>query len=405
MSEKLKVAQVMDSYYPNVDGPTNVMTYYAKNIDAAEDGSCIAVVPSAKPSLRYVDCQPFDVVRCKSVGVTRSGYRMGLPEIDRKFKKEMAGRELDIMHAHSPMKMGSYAVREAKRRGIPSVVTLHTKFREDFERSLHGFRPGVRFLMKYMLKVLNGADSVWTVNEASRQILRDYGYTGDVVVVRNGTDLKYPENADELIARVNEKHGLAGQKNVFIFVGRIAMYKNLALMAEAMRILKDRGMDYKMLIVGGGFDEAEFRSLIEKSGLCDRFIFTGRVMDREEIAGYYLRSDLFVFPSTFDTSSLVPIEAAAHKVPTLLVRGCCTAENIEDGVNGFLAEETPDAFADKIERIAAEPGLLARVGEEAHRSVYRTWEDVSLEVTAQYRRIIREYKEKHGEDAGEKKKK
>jgi hypothetical protein len=35
----------------------------------------------------------------------------------------------------------------------------------------------------------------------------------------------------------------------------------------------------------------------------------------------------------------VPIEAAAHKLPTLLIKDSCTAENIEDNFNGFLAEE------------------------------------------------------------------
>lgn len=44
-------------------------------------------------------------------------------------------------------------------------------------------------------------------------------------------------------------------------------------------------------------------------------IFTGRILERDLLSGYYLRSDLFVLPSLFDTASLAPIEAAALKLP------------------------------------------------------------------------------------------
>lgn len=397
MSEMLRVAQVMDSYYPNMDGPTNVMTYYAKIIDAKEDSECKVIVPAAKPSLHYVDNQPFEVIRCHSIAATSSGYRMGIPGMDAKFRERMASVDLDIMHAHSPFIMARYALREGRRRNIPVVMTLHTKFREDFERSSHGFKPACDFLMRYIMESFNRADSVWTVNDASCDILRDYGYKGDIVVVRNGTDLAYPADADELVRRVNERHALGGQKNVLIFVGRLAMYKNLPLMIQALRILKEAGEDFRMLVVGGGFDEDKFRRMVEEEGLSNRFIFTGKLTDRHELQGYYLRADLFLFPSTYDTSSLVPIEAAAHKLPVLLIRGCCTAENIRDNFNGFLAQESPEAFAARIREIIADPDRMREVGEEAHRSVYRSWETVTDEVLTHYRRIAAQFREKNGE--------
>ena len=173
------------------------------------------------------------------------------------------------------------------------------------------------------------------------------------------------------------------------------MYKNLQLMADALKLLKDKGEDFRMLVIGSGFDEKKFAGIVKESGLTENFILTGSVRDRQLLQGYYLRSDLFLFPSTFDTSSLVPIEAAAHKLPTLLIKGCCTAENITDGVNGFLAEETPQAYAERIEEIISDPELLRRVGEEAHRSVYRTWENVADEVLANYRKVIEDYRKKN----------
>jgi len=134
--------------------------------------------------------------------------------------------------------------------------------------------------------------------------------------------------------------------------------------------------------------------MVEDLGLSENFIFTGSISNRELLQGYYLRSDLFLFPSTFDTSSLVPIEAAAHKLPTLLIKGSYTAENIIDGDNGFLAEETPSAYAQRIKEIINIEGELKRVGEQASKTVYRSWEMVSKEVLEKYNDIIKEYKEK-----------
>jgi len=387
---KIKICQLLDAYYPCIDGPINVVKNYSKNINKST--KCVLAVPKAKKKLHYVDREDFEVVRCKST-YAPEGYRLGHPSIDRKFKKKISSEKFDIFHAHSPFAMGRFALKMAKKQGVPVVATIHTQYHKDFLRVLKGNKLLTKFMVRYIMKVYNRADSVWTVNTASCQVLRDYGYKGKIEVVRNGTDLEYPLNANELIDRVNEKHNLYGQKNVFIFVGRVAMYKNLALMANALKLLKDGGEDFKMIIVGNGFDMDKFKKMVEDLGLTDNFIFTGSISDRELLQGYYLRSDLFLFPSTFDTSSLVPIEAAAHKLPTLLIKGSYTAENIIDGDNGFLSEETPTAYAKRIKEIISVDGQLKRVGENASKTVYRSWEMVSKEVLDKYNDIIKEYNE------------
>lgn len=384
----MKICELLDAYYPIIDGPINVITNYSKNINRTNE--CKVAVPAHSKKSKYVDKQEFEVIRCKSVAAPEK-YRYGLPGLDCKFKKRIKNEKFDIFHTHSPFSMGRFAIKAAKKQGVPVVATIHTQYHQDFARVLKGNKCLVKFMIRYIMKVYNKADSVWTVNDSSCEILRSYGYKGKIEVVRNGTDLKYPKNDKELIDKVNAIHNLEGQKNVFVFVGRIAMYKNLGLMADALKILSDNGEDFRMLIIGDGFDMAKFKKIVEEKGLNDKVIFVGSVSDRELLQGYYLRSDLFLFPSTFDTSSLVPIEAAAHKLPTLLIEGSYTAENIKGDFNGFLAKETPEAFAEKIKEIISTEGLAQKVGEEAHRSVYRTWEMVAEEVKEKYAKIIEEY--------------
>ena len=387
----LKICEILDAFYPCVDGPVIVVKNYSVHLNRQK--ACKVAVPKDSKKLNYVDNEEFEVFRCASIGAPEK-YRLAFPGMDVEFKKLIEKEKFDIYHTHSPFTMGRFAINAGRKHKVPVVATLHTQYQVDFKRVLKGNRLLTRFMIKYIMWVYNRADSVWTVNNASCQVLRDYGYKGKIEVVRNGTDLKYPENAEELVNKVNALHNLEGQKNVLIFVGRIAMYKNLALMADALKILNDNGEDFKMIIIGDGFDMEEFKVIVQNNGLNDKVIFTGAIRDRELLQGYYLRSDLFLFPSTFDTSSLVPIESAAHKLPTLLIKDSYTAENITDGVNGFLSEETPKAYADKIKEIINNPLKLKEVGEEAYRSVYRSWEMVAEEVLEKYKEIIKEYNAK-----------
>ncbi|MBO7187012.1 MAG: glycosyltransferase [Clostridia bacterium] len=387
--EKLKIAETLDTFYPGIDGPTFVVKNYAENL--IKDHDCEVFVPKTKKSLKYKDNHPFKVVRCTS-WLGFEGYRNAMPWFDKSFKKYFKEKNFDVIHTHSPLNMGKFSVEQGKKLKIPTIITLHTKFKDDFNRVLHGFKPLVNFMMRRIMRVINSADSVWTVNDASKKVLRDYGYKGDIVVVRNGTDYTYPINDTELTQKVNSIHNLSGKKNVFLFVGRIAMYKNLKLIIDALKILADDGIEFTMIFVGGGFDYDELVNYTNKKNLTDKVIFTGPIRDRELLQGYYLRSDLFLFPSTFDTSSLVPIEAAAHKLPVLLIEGSDTAENIVDNYNGFLSKENANCYAEKIKTLISSPNKLKEVGITASKTIYRTWEDVTNDVIKEYKKVILDYK-------------
>ena len=89
-------------------------------------------------------------------------------------------------------------------------------------------------------------------------------------------------------------------------------------------------------------------------------------------------------------------------MPVLLIKDSCSAESITDDVNGFLAEESPEAFAKRIKEIISDPEKMRKVGEEAHISVYRTWEMVAEEAFEKYKEIIKDYNVKHGKQNSEK---
>ncbi len=389
--KKIRVLEVLDTYFPVFDGPTVLVSNYGKSMSKRDDIEVELLVPKFKG---YVDTDPFKVNRIASVGA-QENYRSAIPFINGKAKKviKSKGNPFDVVHAHSPFLLGRYAIKKAKKYKIPSIITLHTCFHEEYDRLLK-WKPLRKFMMNFTLKSFNRADYVICVSDQTVETLKSYGYKGKAYVIRNGTDLTYPENAGELIEKVNEKENLAGEENVFLSVGRIVENKKLDLCLDALKVLKDEGVKFKYLIVGSGSWEDKLKEKVEKYQMQDCVVFTGKIMDRKLLAGYYLRSDLFLFPSTFDTASLAPIEASALKLPTLMTKGCSTAEIITDDQNGYLEIGDANAWAEKIKQIISNKEKLLQTKQKAYEEVYKTWDDVVEEIRNFYIWAIEDYKKK-----------
>ncbi len=390
-NKKIRVLEVLDTYYPNFDGPTVLVSNYAKSMYKRDDMEVELLVPEYK---KYKDDEPFIINRVPAFGVVEK-YRCATPGISQKISKAVKseGNPFDIIHTHSPFTLGRYAIKKAKKMGIPSVITLHTCYHEEYDRILK-WKPLTKIMMDYTLKAFKEADYVICVSNQTVDTLKSYGYKGEAYVIRNGTDMTYPENAKELIDKINQAHNLQEEENVFLSVGRIVENKKLGLCLEALKTLKDKKIAFKYLIVGSGSYEEKLKKKVAELGLENEVIFVGKVMDRNLLSGYYLRSDLFLFPSTFDTASLAPIEAAGLKLPTLMTRGCSTAEIITDNQNGYLEEGNAEAWANKIIEIISDKQKLLETKEKAHKEVYRTWDDVVEEVRKFYSWAIKDYQNK-----------
>lgn len=387
--KKLRVLEILDSYYPNVDGTIELINNYAKCLNNKEGVECEIVVP--KYPRTNVE-QPFKVNYSVSMSGCGFGVRLPLPFLDYKLNRYLNENDFDLIHAHSPVTLARYAMHYAHKHRIPILFTMHTKFHEEINRSVP-----IRFLQKFALSFVMYAirrmDYVYAVSQGAADCLRDYGYKGEIGILKNGTDLVYPEkDMSAEIAEIRNKYELDKAEHVFLFVGRIVVVKKIQNLLRVAKELKIRGMSFKLLIVGDGDYLKPLKKLTAELGVEDVVVFTGKILDREKLSAYYLASDLFLFPSTFDTFGLVALEAAALKLPSLLVKGCAAAELVEDGRNGFVAEETTEAWADKIETIMSDKAALAEVRENCCREVYRTWDQATDEALSVYRDCIEDYK-------------
>ena len=85
-------------------------------------------------------------------------------------------------------------------------------------------------------------------------------------------------------------------------------------------------------------------------------------------------------------------EAAACGLASVLVAGSCAAEDVTDGVNGFLIEENADSMAAMLEKLGGDAGTMHTVGENALRDLYMSWEEAVRRAYERYAVVIDNYR-------------
>lgn len=331
------------------------------------------------------------MIRFKSVLLPgMNPYRVGLPLLDIRFKKKLKEVRFDIIHAHSPFVSGQLALKLAKKLNVPLIATFHSKYRDDFKKVLNA-EIFVDFLMQLSIHFYHSADYVWVPNKATGETLREYGYNGSYDILHNGTDMEIPEKSKLMNYRRKglEAIGANSDEFVMLFVGQHRWEKNVKMIIDALKILKNKGHSFKMVFVGEGYAENEMKKLIKKYKLSANVVFMGLITSRKELRNIYACSDLFVFPSVYDNSPLVIQEAAAFDVPSVLVRNSSSAEGILDTVNGFLIDNETAALAKTLSDLMEYPDSLRKAGVGARKSLYRNWETIVDEVNLKYADIIK----------------
>lgn len=376
---KKTVLLACDAYFPVVDGVVNVIDNYAKLL--SQKMNVMMLVPTYKGEV-YMNGYP-------AIGIT-SGFskrlrnQVPMPMFDSFQRKLLKKLRIDVMHSHSPFTVGKVALRLHKRRKIPLVNTFHSQYKRDFENLSKAIVP---LMMNFILDSYKGSDEVWTMHTASRDTLLSYGYKGDVVLMPNATSLLPASNYQTERSTVREKYLSDENELLLIFVGRIFASKNIFFIVDVLAELKKRGLPFKMIFAGDGPDKDKLEKKIEQQGLTDETILLGQI-DRTEIAQIYSAADLFLFPSMYDVSSLVQIEAASRYTPTVFAEGSVTSCTVTNGVNGYIFPCEVKAFADGVYQAVTEKDKLKNVSNNAYNDLYINWQQIIDSVYQRYINLI-----------------
>ncbi len=378
---KPTVLMVCDTYFPVFDGVVNVLDNYCRNLK--EKVNILVLAPSFKGDVYLRD---YPVVGVPNFYCKPLGYNVVLPGAARCYRKFFKKIRIDLIHCHSPFFLGRIALRMHKKKGIPMVTTFHSQYRQDFVKYV-GDGLLTRFLMHFIMKVFCGSDEVWTMQPAVGEVARSYGYQGKMRFLPNATVFTASEDYETERALARKKFD-ADDELLFIFVGRLVEQKNILFLAEVLGELKKRGLAFRMLFVGEGPDHAKLLKKLKEEDAEDRCVFEGHISEKSVLEEIYAAADLFLFPSLYDTNSLVQVEAASRYCPTAFAAGSTTSCTVTDGVNGYIFPCEKEAFADGIMKAVSDRAALEQTGKNAFRDLYITWEGVVERAKEYYSEII-----------------
>ncbi|HUZ46422.1 MAG TPA: glycosyltransferase family 4 protein [Terriglobia bacterium] len=204
----------------------------------------------------------------------------------------------------------------------------------------------------------------------ARELVSEYPKArGKIHVISNPVDVEMcpPKGFDRSESR--SSLGFLPEDIVMVFVATGAFErKGLPLLLEAMPQVRHPRL--RLLVVGGAHDlVAKYRLRAAQTGLGKQVVFVGF---QRFVCHYLWAADAFVFPSFYETFSLVSFEAAAAGLPLLVSQLHGVEEFLRDGENAILLERTPEGVAEGIRKfLAMSPQARHEMGERARLDVQR----------------------------------
>ena len=304
--------------------------------------------------------------------------RIGLPA-GRRLALEWARRPPHVVHLATPGPLAWSALRTAERLGIPVVSEFRTNF--------HAYSRyyGVGFLRRAILRMLRSFHNrtVSTMVPASRLAteLKSEGFRRVVVVARGVDAAQF--NPDRRSEALRSQWGAGPETLVVICVGRLALEKNLDLLAAGFERIRAARPDSRLVLVGDG----PARGSLQKR--CPYAVFAGKRF-ADDLAVHYASADLLLFPSLTETFGNVTIEGMASGLAVVAFDYGAAHELVRSGENGWTVPfGDAEAFVRTGVEVATNVAAMRRARAVAREEVrLRSWERIVQQVEELYRNAM-----------------
>ncbi|HET7279427.1 MAG TPA: glycosyltransferase [Dermatophilaceae bacterium] len=270
----------------------------------------------------------------------------------------------DIVHAHFWMS-GLAALRASQQTGVPTVQTFHAlgsvkrRHQGDADTS-----PEPRVALER--GITDRVDAVIaTCTDEVAELEAMGARTDHVSVVPCGVDTSLFTPGSERFAPASEA------RHVLLTVGRLVERKGYDCGIRALPYLPNTGL----VIVGGPPAEQldrdpearRLRAIAEECGVADRVHLVGAVA-HEQLPQLYRCADVVLSTPWYEPFGITPVEAAACGRPVVASAVGGLIDTVRDGETGRLVPpRDPQALAEAVAPLLADPQLARRWGQRAHR--------------------------------------
>ena len=372
----LRIALFSGNYNITVDGANKALNRLVGYL--LSQGAQVRVY---SPTVDHPDMEPVgDLVSLPSVPIpTRSEYRLS-SGVNARIKRDLAAFNPNVLHVSAPDMSGHRAVTWARRRGLPVVASVHTRF-ETYLRYYHlGWTAPL--IVALQRRFYRRCSALVVPSESMTRVLRDERMNNDITIWSRGVDrtIFNPQRRDLAWRRAL---GLGDDDYVIGFLSRLVMEKGLDVFCDAIDRLQAGGVPHRVLIVGEGPARDWFAARLPEA------VFTG-FLDGADLGRAVASMDTMFFPSETEAFGNVSLEAMACGVPVVAAAATGSENLIDDGRSGRLI--APGAVADYAEALRAyalDPQLRARHGQagEVHSRAF-SWDQINQAVADTYLRLV-----------------
>ena len=343
----MNILFISDVYFPRVNGVSTSIETFRTHLQAL--GHTVHLVapdyltPSADESgvlrvpARRVPLDPED--RFMS-------YRWVMEHLD-KFRSH----KYDIIHVQTPFVAHYLGTRLSRLLGVPCVETYHTFFEEYLYHNIPLLpRQLLRFAAKrFSRQQGNSLDGMVVPSHPMLQVLRDYGVSTFTEVLPTGIAPESFAAGDR--AAFRQKFGIAQDRPVLLFVGRVAFEKNIGFLLKVLEQVRKEIPEVLFVIAGEGPARASLAREVTALGLDANVMFIGYLNRLTELNSCYYSADIFIFASRTETQGLVLLEAMAQGVPVVSTAELGTRDVLREGQGVWIAHEDISDFSAKVLRM------------------------------------------------------
>jgi alpha-1,6-mannosyltransferase len=298
----------------------------------------------------------------------------------------------DIIESGDPYQLAWKAIASGRALGIPVVGFYHSHFPEALLRTVAKFTGGIAPAIagdaarRYVKTLYNRLETTFVPSPALATLLTSWG-VDSVDSIDLGVDTSVFQPCSGSKDALRKTLGLPTDKNVLIYVGRLAPEKNVQTLFAAFQLLQSRG-DCHLLVVGDGTQRSQVERLIKRTG---SVTWVPYCSNPSELARLYQAADLFVHPGIQETFGLVTLESQACGTPVVGIRGSYMDRIIFSDQFAWASENSAVSLAEAIQnKLAFDLHEIGITVSEAVRKNY-AWNQVFDRIFGVYRRVIENY--------------